>query len=174
MKQFLRVTGLVLLVIVVGAGLWGYEADVPLATLKQKYGQQPSQYVVVDSMQVHYRVEGQGPPLLLLHGTAASLHTWDGWTEQLKAHFQVIRVDLPAFGLTGPSPKADYSLKAYSNFVLHFTQALGLEPHHVAGNSLGGAIAWHYALDHPKRVNKLILVDASGYPTGQLPGCGPA
>ena len=47
-------------------------------------------------------------PIVLLHGTSASLHTWDGWTDALKGQRRVIRVDLPGFGLTGPMPDGNY------------------------------------------------------------------
>src|SRR6185503_18656138 len=72
--------------------------------------------------------------------------------------------DLPGFGLTGPSPTRDYSIAAYVSFVDHAAARLGLGSFVVAGNSLGGDIAWHYALTHPDKVRALILVDAAGYP----------
>mgnify|MGYP001800526849 CR=1 FL=1 len=115
-------------------------------------------------MEVHHRNEGQGATLLLLHGTAASLHTWDGWTEALKSDFTIVRLDLPAFGLTGPHPEALYSLDDYASFVNDFANSLGMQRFSIAGNSLGGAIAWHYAAQHPERMEKLILLDPSGLP----------
>jgi pimeloyl-ACP methyl ester carboxylesterase len=67
-------------------------------------------------MNVHYRDEGEGFPIVLIHGTAASLHTWDAWTDELKKTNRVIRMDLPAFGITGPNKNADYSIEAYTLF----------------------------------------------------------
>jgi len=120
-------------------------------------------------MNVHYRDEGEGFPIVLIHGTAASLHTWDDWTDELKKTNRVIRMDLPAFGITGPNKNADYSLQAYTDFLNSFIDKLKLEKFHLAGNSLGGNIAWNYAADYPQKVEKLILVDASGLPTNKEP-----
>lgn len=142
----------------------GYRADIPLQTLKDKYTNEQSRFVDVMGMSVHYRDEGQGPALVLLHGTAASLHTWDGWVDELKNDFRIIRFDMPAFGLTGPDPDGDYTIKHYVDFVDALTTKLGVEKFHLAGNSLGGEIAWGFALAYPDKVDKLILLDAAGYP----------
>ena len=61
-------------------------------------------------MSVHVRDEGQGPPLVLLHGTGSTLQTWDGWVEALKGQRRIVRVDMPGFGLTGPNPAGDYRM----------------------------------------------------------------
>ena len=118
-------------------------------------------------MRVHLRDEGPRDdpnPIVLLHGTSASLHTWDGWAADLKTRRRVIRFDLPAFGLTGPHPANDYSIPAYVQFVTQVLDALGVQKFVLAGNSLGGHIAWATALAHPQRVSQLILVDSAGYP----------
>ena len=118
----------------------------------------------MDGLSVHYRDEGAGPPLLLLHGTGSSLHTWDAWTDALRGHFRVIRMDLPGFGLTGPNRDDDYRIERYVEFVEAFRRRLGLESFALAGNSLGGEIAWSYTVAHPDRVSALVLVDPAGYP----------
>lgn len=138
--------------------------DVPLETLRARYAGGASQTVAVQGMPVHLRDEGSGPPLVLLHGTGASLHTWDGWAEHLADTFRVVRLDLPGFGLTGPHPHDDYRIAAYVDFLAAVLDTLGLERVHLAGNSLGGFIAWRFALAHPERVGRLVLVDASGAP----------
>ena len=73
-------------------------------------------------------------------------------------------MDLPGFGLTGPFPDRNYSMDRYVDFVEGFLSARGIEHCILAGNSLGGQIAWNYTLRHPGRVAKLILIDAAGYP----------
>ena len=118
-------------------------------------------------MQVHVRDEGPRDdpiPIVLLHGTSASLHTWDGWAQTLNSQRRVIRFDLPAFGLTGPNPNNDYSIAAYLHFVVGVADKLGVKKFVLAGNSLGGQIAWATALAQPQRVSQLVLVDAAGYP----------
>ncbi|MEM7103615.1 MAG: alpha/beta hydrolase [Bacteroidota bacterium] len=137
--------------------------DVPVETLKAEYANEQSQFMTINGMEVHFRDEGNGEPLVLLHGTAASLHTWDGWTEALKDSFRVIRLDLPAFGLTGPDPDHDYSIDNYIAVLNTFFDQLRLDSLTIAGNSFGGRIAIDYTLRHSDKVKKLILVDASWY-----------
>ncbi len=149
-----------------------YRSDIPLDTLKTKYAQAPSQFVELNGMKVHYRIEGEGMPVVLIHGTAASLHTWDDWTVELKKDFKVIRFDLPAFGLTGPHKEREYSIEAYTEFVAAFLEKMNVDSCYLAGNSLGGRIAWNFALEHPDLVKKMILVDASGYPMNTAPSLG--
>jgi pimeloyl-ACP methyl ester carboxylesterase len=138
--------------------------DIPLETLKARWAGGTSQFLAIDGMEVHVRDEGSGPAVVLLHGTSSSLHTWDGWAERLRQGHRVVRFDLPAFGLTGPSPTRDYSIAAYTALVDHLTTRLGLQRFVLGGNSLGGGIACAYALAHPDRVRGLILVDSVGYP----------
>lgn len=139
--------------------------DLPLSALKARWTDERSRFVAIGGVEVHYRDEGEGPLLLLLHGTSSSLHTWDGWAAALRGRWRVLRPDLPGFGLTGPDPSRDYSIAAYVRFVDAFLERVaGGAPCVLGGNSLGGDIAWQYALAHPPRVRALILVDAAGYP----------
>ncbi len=142
-----------------------YQADLSPDVLKNKYAYGPSQFIEIEGMDVHYRMEGSGPPVLLLHGTAASLHTWEPWAILLRDSFTVLTVDLPAFGLTGPNENNDYTTTAYNRFINQFTSALDIDTFSIGGNSLGGYISWNYALDFPDRIDKLILIDAAGFPT---------
>jgi pimeloyl-ACP methyl ester carboxylesterase len=73
-------------------------------------------------------------------------------------------MDLPAFGLTGPFPDQDYSISNYTSFLKEFLIALKVKQCVLAGNSLGGEIAWNFTLDQPHMVKKLILIDAAGQP----------
>jgi pimeloyl-ACP methyl ester carboxylesterase len=142
--------------------------DRPLESLTARWATLPSQFLSIDGMQVHVRDEGprtDPQPIVLLHGTSDSLHTWAGWTTELSKSRRVIRMDLPGFGLTGPSPDNDYRMSRYVRFVSALYDHFQLEHSVLAGNSLGGAIAWNVALAMPKRVDALILVDAAGYPT---------
>ena len=141
--------------------------DISVNELKADYSNKYSKFINVDNLQVHYRIEGEGTPIVLIHGTASSLHTWDAWTAELKKTNKVIRMDLPAFGLTGPNATADYSIKSYTNFLHKFLTKIEIDTFYLAGNSLGGNIAWNYTAEHPNKVKKLILVDASGLPTNK-------
>ena len=136
--------------------------------LAARWATPPSQFVLVDGMQVHMRDEGPRDdpnPIVLLHGTSSSLHTWDGWAHVLQAKHRVIRVDLPGFGLTGPTQDGNYQMPVYSHFVASLMDTLQVQRAVLAGNSLGGYVAWKTAVDYPDRVSKLILIDAAGYAT---------
>ncbi len=154
---------LLLLVVIAALVLTQVRFDLPVEKLAEEFANEHSRFIEIDGLKVHYRDEGAGEPLVLLHGWSASLHTWDGWTEMLEDDFRVIRLDLPAFGLTGPAAGADYSLDFYVDFLDRFLTALGIEKSYLAGNSLGGGISWLYAARYPERVEKMILLDAAGY-----------
>jgi pimeloyl-ACP methyl ester carboxylesterase len=159
---------LVVIVVVLGGAIAAYWVpDRPLATLTARWAPPPSNFVPLLGMQVHLR--DQGPrddpsPIVLIHGTSASLHTWEGWVKALGDKHRIVTFDLPAFGLTGPAPDGDYSMAAYVRFVGAVLDQLGIRHCVLGGNSLGGNVAWEAALAMPDRVDKLILVDSGGYP----------
>jgi len=148
----------------------GYRADIPVAELRARYSYPESKFISIEEMDVHYRITGIGPQtIVLLHGTSSSLHTWEGWTEVLNADYRVVSMDLPAFGLTGPFPNGDYSPEHYIQFLEILFEKLDLDTFYLAGNSFGGFLAWRYAVEHPEAVQKLILLNSSGYPRGDQP-----
>lgn len=144
--------------------------DLSLDELKPKYQSAASKFALIDDVNVHYRDEGSGPPLVLVHGTSSSLHTWDGWVAKLSPHRRVIRLDLPGYGLTGPAPDHDYSAARYARVVAKLLDHLGIERADIAGSSLGGRVTMTFALDYPARVRKLVLIDAAGLSGQRLPG----
>ncbi|MDP3413716.1 MAG: alpha/beta hydrolase [Polaromonas sp.] len=170
MKSFVRVfvffsAALLLVLAVLVAATWA--PDQPVEALKPRWAQPPSQFIPLAGMQVHLRDEGprNDPlPIVLIHGTSASLHTWEGWAQALRGQRRVIRFDLPGFALTGPNQQNDYSVEAYVRFVTAVMDQLGVQRFVLAGNSLGGQVAWATAVALPQRVAQLVLVDASGYP----------
>lgn len=170
MRRVIRVLLGVLLVLGLSvAGFIGlnWAPDRPVEELKARWAPAPSQFIELMGMQVHLRDEGprdDAEPLLLLHGTSASLHTWEGWVADLKRTRRVISVDLPGFGLTGPFPDGDYRIAHYTAFLDALLDRLQVPPVVVAGNSFGGQLAWELAVARPARVSRLILVDAAGYP----------
>lgn len=143
--------------------IWqNWHADVPVGQLAKQYVYPDSKFLYIDGMTVHYRVSGKGEPIVLLHDANSSLHSWQGWTQELSARYQVISVDLPGFGLTGPHPRGSYSAFMYAGFFEQFVQQLGLEKFHLAGNGLGAQIAWFYATEHNARLRSMILLDVPG------------
>ncbi len=142
-----------------------FHADIPAETLFEKYKFADSKTVDIDGTMVHFRKSGQGQKtILMLHSDAGSLQTWAKWTPILAADHRVVSLDLPGFGLTGPNMRGSYSTFAYLVFLEKFMDSLGLKNVQLVGNGLGGQIAAFYAADHPEMVEKLVLIDAFGYP----------
>jgi len=144
--------------------------SIPARTIEQKYAGGESRFLDVMGMRVHYRDEGTGPAIVLLHGMLSSLHTWDGWTAVLKNNYRVIRIDMPGFGLTGaPSDRFEYTADMMLVALDAIFAALRLDRFTLGGNSLGGYFSWRYAALHPERIERVILIDAVGYPQ-EVPG----
>jgi pimeloyl-ACP methyl ester carboxylesterase len=143
--------------------------DRPAQSLVARWGGPPSDFIEVNGMTVHVRDVGprdDPTPIVLIHGTGASLHTWEGWVQALQGQRRVITFDLPAFGLTGPfagryTPD-DYGGDTYARFVLDLLDVLKVPRAVLGGNSLGGEVAWRVAVMAPPRVERLVLVDAAG------------
>jgi pimeloyl-ACP methyl ester carboxylesterase len=170
----LRLFGLMLLVSALALPML-QAPDRPVETLVARWAPPPSEFIDLAGQLVHYRdvgPRGDAAPIVLLHGTSASLHTWEGWSKALRGQRRVISLDLPAFGLTGPfagdyltrwAGQPLYTTDHYARFVLDLLDRLGVQRFVVAGNSLGGDVAWHIAAAAPERVAQLVLVDAAGY-----------
>ncbi len=176
MRLILKMAGgLLALVLLLAGGVMAvyWAPDRSVEDLKARWAPPPSQFIDVLGMPVHVRDEGPRAdpvPIVLIHGTSASLHTWEGWAQGLKATRRVIRLDLPAFGLTGPfadgtpNDRDDYTLDHYARFMHAFLDKLGVQRCVLAGNSFGGQVAMVTLLARPERVDRLVLVDSAGYP----------
>jgi pimeloyl-ACP methyl ester carboxylesterase len=163
-----RLIGLLLIAATAGFAL-SRAPDRPVETLVARWAPAPSDFIDLRGLVVHLRDEGprnDPAPLVLLHGTSASLHTWEGWVKALKAERRVITLDLPGFGLTGPFTGGwapdDYRGDTLARFVLELLDRLGVQRFVIGGNSLGGEIAWRVATLVPQRVDRLVLVAAAG------------
>jgi pimeloyl-ACP methyl ester carboxylesterase len=167
MRKFLLIV--VALVIAIGAALWAASTpDIPRSVLEAKYATPPSQFLnLPDGARAHVRDSGprDAPVLILVHGSNASLFTWEPWVARLDNTFRVVTFDLPGHGLTGAVPNRDYSQEGMVKFTLEVADKLGIRKFAVAGNSMGGGVAARLAEEHPDRVSALILVDAGGMPT---------
>lgn len=154
-----------LAVVIAAAGFFLYTPDLPHDALAAKYGGGISRFTTLpDGTRVHYRDQGNiaSQTILLLHGTSASLLTWEGWVRALSGRYRLISVDLPGHGLTGRIAGDDYSDAAALAFLKAFTDKLELRRFVLAGNSWGGELAGAFAIENPRRVTHLILIDAGG------------
>lgn len=170
-----RLLWTLLAIVLIAGGAAGsfYRPDIPQEEMRERWADASSRFVEILGSEVHLRDEAppdrpDAPVLVLLHGTASSLHTWDAWAQRLGSTYRIVRWDLQGFGLTGPNPEADYTVDRQIRVGEEILERLGIESATIGGNSLGGAIAWRWALAHPERVDGLILVDAAGYPVSAL------
>lgn len=136
--------------------------DIPPEVLKARYSADSHFITVMDTV-VRVKESGHGEPLLLLHGFSASADTWDGWRAELSDQYRVIAIDVPPFAVTGPLKHGPTTTNAVVHFINAVAEKLGLNHFYLAGNSLGGFLAWNYTLHYPIKVKKLILVDSVGY-----------
>jgi pimeloyl-ACP methyl ester carboxylesterase len=141
--------------------------DIPWPTLQAKYANSASRYMALPGgVKVHYRDQGRrdGPVIVLVHGFAASLHTWEPWVARLGSDYRIITLDLPGFGLTSAPEGYTLGRNDFVDVVDQVTVKLGVTTFVLAGNSMGGGVAWNYALAHPDKLDGLVLVDAAGWP----------
>ncbi len=135
-----------------------------------------SRFIVVDGLQVHYKIAGQDEPtLILLHGFAASTFSWREVMEPLATSATVVAFDRPAFGLTErPLPgewsgENPYSRQYQADLTVGLMDALGIEQAVLVGHSAGGTVSTLTGLRDPQRVRALVLVDAAIYAGGGSP-----
>lgn len=125
-------------------------------------GEKPrDRYTQVDGLRLRYWDEGQGSPLLLLHGFGACCEYWQYNFPALTGHFRTIALDLPGHGYS-EMRIPDYSLQSSAQFLTSFLDALEVEKASVVGKSMGGALALALAVYQPSRVDKLVLVNSAG------------
>jgi pimeloyl-ACP methyl ester carboxylesterase len=127
-----------------------------------------SSFTTIDGVRVHFVREGHGPAVLL-PGTGSSLDSFDGVAARLRSTCEVIRLDLPGFGLSGPRLDRAYRIESYVAFLSRFLDVQAVADCTFVGNSLGGNIAWNFALTFRERVRRLVLMNATGYPGKSLP-----
>ncbi|MCX8073277.1 MAG: alpha/beta hydrolase [Candidatus Binatia bacterium] len=109
---------------------------------------------------LHYLDEGEGTPLVLLHGLGGNSHVWDEFIPHFTRYHRVVRPDLRGFGQSD-KPAGPYTLADYSSDLDALLEQAQLGPVHLLGISMGGVIAQRFTLDRPERVRSLILVSTS-------------
>lgn len=167
MARNLKRLALALLALLAAGLALAYAPDTDPAAMKAKYASKASQFIDVGGgLTMHVRDEGRrdGPVLVLLHGSNASLHTWEPWVARLGSKYRIISVDQIGHGLTGPNPTGQYDAAAFVGTLDAALAKLGVSHFALAGNSMGGFVAWEYALAHPDKVTRLVLIDAGGPP----------
>ena len=118
--------------------------------------------VQINDIEVNCKITGEGQPILILHGWGSSSDSWIKIQHMLaEKGYQVVVPDLPGFGKT-PAPKEIWGVEEYANFVNQFAGKFGFEKFVLAGHSFGGQTAIQFAVQHPEKVEKLVLIAAAG------------
>jgi len=171
MKVIKRIVGglmALILIGIVGLVAWGWEDDRTLAELKPVYANEHSHFITLDNgMSVHLRDQGNpdGDVIVLIHGSSASLHTWEPWVGRLKDRFRLVSIDLAGHGLTGPSPVHDYSMAGQAALVDETLRKHGVpDGYTIVGSSMGGFVSWLHTLNYSDRVKRLVVIGSSGFP----------
>jgi pimeloyl-ACP methyl ester carboxylesterase len=176
-KKYLRIILAIVLTILVVLAIGPFLIPIPPledTVDRHELADSDSRFVDVDGLEVHYKLAGEGKPVLvLLHGFGANAFSWTKVIEPLAEHGTVIAYDRPAFGLTerplsweGENP---YSPKSQIDIVIGLLDALEIDQAILVGHSAGGTIATATTLESPGRVDALILVDAAIYTGGGSP-----
>lgn len=137
-----------------------------LAQLRARYMAPADRLTTIGGVEVRYRDEGQGQPLLLLHGSNSTLDTWDGVATQLRRHYRVIRFDMPPMGLSGSiSDAAKTTLPGPDALMNGLLDRLRVtQPIVAIGVSSGGTMAYYLAGNHPERVRAIVLSNTPSDP----------
>ncbi len=125
----LKAAGILLMLAAAGFAV-SKAPDRSLESLVPRWAPPPSDFIELDGQLVHYRDQGPASdplPLVLLHGTGASLHTWEAWATALSPTRRVLSFDLPGFGLTGPAADGDYRDERYVAFTRRLLTQLRVE-----------------------------------------------
>ena len=146
-----------------------FAKDLPLTTVTKILGDHTSKWIDLSFGKCHYKISGQGEPLVLLHNAGMWQGVWDEWVKVLEQDFLVIRPDLPGFGMSEAQKNGDNTFDFYQSILLEFVDALQLSNFRLAGISLGGQVAWRFSLDHSDRVSQLCLINPTGFPGKSVP-----
>jgi pimeloyl-ACP methyl ester carboxylesterase len=149
---------------ITAAGLERGWFELPLPALVERYRLPESQFIDIDGVRVHYVDQGSGEPVVLLHASYLSLHSWDELADLLDDRYRVIRLDLSGAGLTGPDPSGRYGIERNIELVRGLVAALGLQKVAVVGTSSGGITAFRMAARFPEQVSRLVLINSAGLP----------
>ena len=137
--------------------------------IEKAYATADSRFASIDGVKLHYKDQGHGPAILLIHGSMGDTIDWDGWVDVLSPHYRVIRIDLPGFGLSGEIPNGNYSIDRTLSLIDGLMDTLGAERFTIVGVSYGGPVAFRYAATRSERISALIIMNSAGIEMGKQP-----
>tara|TARA_B000000475_G_scaffold251578_1_gene228584 strand:+ start:16 stop:1017 length:1002 start_codon:yes stop_codon:yes gene_type:complete len=163
-KKIAKIVGTSILIILFISIYNSVYFDIPKNEIIAKHAKGASDFLeLADGSKIHFRDEGnkEGKALLLVHGFNGSLFNYEPLVPYLSDNYRVISLDLPAHGLTGAVESDLYSHKAYQNVIEEVVEILEVDKFYFVGHSMGGMIAWRYALDNLDQLNGLIIIGSA-------------
>jgi len=123
-------------------------------------------FIQVSGRAIHYIKQGNGNPLILVHGFAGSTYTWRHLIPLLADRYTVYALDLLGFGLSDKPPEGKYDMASHANVVVSFMDALKLTSATLIGHSMGGVVVSYVSIAAPSKVDSLILIEPGFYAKG--------
>ena len=163
-KKIIKIVGSLILIILFISIYNSVYFDIPKNEIISKHAKGASEFLeLADGSKIHFREEGNkdGKVLLLVHGFNGSLFNYEPLVPYLSNDYRIISLDLPAHGLTGAVESDLYSHKAYQNVIEQIIKILEVDKFYFVGHSMGGMIAWRYALDNLDQLNGLIIIGSA-------------
>lgn len=135
--------------------------------MSEDYTLPEGKYVDIEGpYKIHYHEKGEGEPIVFLHGSGPGASGWSNFSGNMDAFvdagFRVILPDSLGYGYSSKPADAEYTVEFFNAGVKGLMDGLGLKSAYVIGNSLGGGMALNFALSHPERVKKLVLLAPAG------------
>jgi pimeloyl-ACP methyl ester carboxylesterase len=164
-KSLLLVLGGIVTVAFIAVGIWAWTPDRSRSDLEERYSDSSTRYLEVGGTSLRVRDTGSkdAPVLILIHGFGSSIESWEPWAQSLSANYRVLRFDLPGFGLSEPDRTGNYRDTRSVTLVKELMDYLGIENAALIGNSMGGRIAWRFAVAFPARTWRLVLISPDGF-----------
>ena len=158
-----------LVVVLSSTGVAVAELAIPISheQIELLYSDPDSRFVEVDGVRLHYKDEGSGPTILLIHGSAGDVDDWDGWVEVLATRYRVVRFDIPGFGISGTIANGNYSIDRTHALIDGLMDTIGVERFAIAGVSYGGPVAFRYAATRTSRTTALVIMNSAGVEYGK-------
>ena len=163
-KKIAKIVGTSILIILFISIYNSVYFDIPKNEIIAKHAKGASDFLeLADGSKIHFRDEGNKDDkvLILVHGFNGSLFNYEPLVPYLSDNYRVISLDLPAHGLTGAVESDLYSHKAYQNVIEEVVKILEVDKFYFVGHSMGGMIAWRYALDNLDQLNGLIIIGSA-------------
>ena len=164
MKKIIKIVSAAIFILLIVSIYNSVHFDIPKNEIISKHAKGASDFLeLADGSKIHFRDEGNkdGKVLLLVHGFNGSLFNYVPLVPYLSDNYRVISLDLPAHGLTGAVESDLYSHKAYQNVIEEVVKILEVDKFYFVGHSMGGMIAWRYALDNLDQLNGLIIIGSA-------------